>query len=118
MEFNLKRKLKLGLSITFFIFILSYGLFQARDLIFGISIKNVNIENQTTFKESPISVSGNAKNAIFIAINGREISVDKVGNFKEDIALSLGYNIVKIEAKDKFGHSDEKNYKLIYQKNI
>ena len=38
------------------------------------------------------------------------------GNFNETIALLLGYNIINIKAVDKFGHKDEKNYKLIYEK--
>jgi hypothetical protein len=48
---------------------------------------------------------------IKIQVKGRYV-------LKESIALSEGYNIVTLKAKDKFGHQDEKNYKLTYQKNI
>jgi len=64
--------------------------------------------------ENIIKITGNAKNAINLTLNGREISVDQAGNFNETIALLPGYNIISIIAKDKFGYVDEKNYKLIH----
>lgn len=114
MEFNFKKKLIRGLIITFSLFIVTYAFFKAEDLIFGVSIENVNIENQTSFETNKIEISGNARHATELILNGREISIDKEGNFKEDIAPLIGYNIVNIKAKDKFGHEDEKNYKLTF----
>jgi len=63
---------------------------------------------------SVVEVTGNAKNAINLALNGREISIDKSGNFKETIALLSGYNIINITVKDKFGYVDEKNYQIMH----
>lgn len=114
---DIQKSLRVGLIIAFFIFILIYGFYRSYDLMFGVKIKNVNIENGQTYTESILTVSGNAKNATKLMLNGREISLDKDGNFSEAIALLLGYNIVGIEAKDKFGHIDEKYYQLIYKKN-
>ncbi len=100
----------------FFLFIIMYALFRSQDLIFGMRIKNVNIEDGATFTESNIEITGNAKNAINLSLNGREISVDQSGNWSETIALLPGYNIISIKAKDKFEQEDEKNYKLMYTK--
>lgn len=118
MEFNFKKKLIRGSILTFSLFIITYAFFKAENLIFGVKIKDVNIANQTSFENNKIEIKGNARHATELVLNGREISIDKEGNFKEDIALFSGYNIVSIKAKDKFGHEDEKNYKLTYQKNI
>lgn len=114
-----KRNLKTVLFSIFFIFIVAFIFFNSRNIIFGIKIKNVNINNSpatkyTKTKESIIKITGKAKNAINIKINGREISIDQKGNFSETLALSLGYNLINIIAKDKFGNVDEKNYQLIY----
>ena len=68
-----------------------------------------------TFNTNILKMTGNAKNAIDLSLNGRAISIDQAGNFNETIALLLGYNIVDIRATDKFGHIDEKNYQLIYK---
>lgn len=110
-----KRILKTVLVVVFFLFIIIYGFFRSTDLIFGVKIKNVNIADGQKFDQSVIEVTGMAKNAIYLTLNGREISVDKAGNFKENIALSPGYNIITLEAKDKFGHTDKEDYKLIYE---
>jgi len=116
MNSNAKKIVKIaGLSV-FFILIIVYAFFVSRDLIFGVSIKNVNLVDGATVTENVIKITGNAKNAINLILDGREISVDQVGNFDETIALLLGYNIINIKAQDKFGYIDEKNYKLIYKK--
>ncbi|MFH1200828.1 MAG: hypothetical protein V1484_00660 [bacterium] len=75
----------------------------------------MNLTDGTTVTENIIKLTGIAKNAINLTLNGREISVDQSGNFSETIALLSGYNIIDIKAKDKFGYVDEKNYKLIYE---
>ncbi len=105
----------IALSV-FFLFILGFALFGSYGLVFGVKIKGVNIENGATVTDSIEHISGNAKNAVMLTLNGREISVDKDGNWNETIALSPGYNIVSIEAKDKFGSKDHKDYQLIYKK--
>jgi hypothetical protein len=92
-----------------------YAFFVSRDLIFGVKIKNVNIVDGGTVTDSVMKLTGNAKNAIKLVLDGREISVDQQGNFSETIALLPGYNIIDIKAQDKFGYVDEKNYKLIYK---
>lgn len=111
---NIKKTVQTISLIVFFILILVYAFFSAHDLIFGVKIKNVNLVDGTTVTENIQKVTGNAKNATNLTLNGREISIDQAGNFDETIALLKGYNIVNIRAQDKFGYVDEKNYKLIY----
>ncbi len=114
MNNDAKKITRIVLIAVFFIFIAFYAFFRSYDLIFGIKIKNVNIVDNSTMTESVQKITGNARNAVNLTLNDREISIDKDGNFEETIALLSGYNIVTIRAKDKFGHVDEKNYKLIY----
>ena len=112
---NAKKILQIVSLSIFFIFIIAYGFSRSQDLIFGVKIKNVNIIDGTKVANSIIEVKGNAENAIYVALNGREITIDQNGNFNETIALLAGYNIINITAKDKFGYINEKNYKLIYE---
>lgn len=110
---NLKKIVKIaGLSI-FFVLIIFYAFFRSSDLILGVKITNVNLVDGATVAESVIKVTGNAKNAIKLTLDGREISVDEQGNFSETIALLPGYNILTIKAQDKFGYVDEKDYQII-----
>ena len=101
-----------GLTI-FFLLIVGYALFGSHNLIFGVKIKNVNITDGEKTESSVIELRGNAKNATNLTLNGREISLNQEGNFSETIALLLGYKIITIIAKDKFGYVDEKNYQVI-----
>jgi uncharacterized membrane protein len=111
--FNKKITQIVGLSV-FFLLIVFYAFFVSKDLIFGVKIKNVNLNDGATVTDNIMKITGVAKNAIKLTLDGREISVDQAGNFNETIALLPGYNIINIEAQDKFGKVDEKNYQLMY----
>ena len=111
---NVKKLIKIATLSLFFLLIVIYAFITSKDLIFGIKIKNVNIVDNSKVTDNIIKITGNAKNAIKLTLDDREISVDQEGNFEETIALLPGYNIVDIKAQDKFGNNDEKNYKLIY----
>lgn len=112
MKTQTKKIVKIGSISFFFLIIAVYAFFISHDLIFGVKIKNVNITNGATVTDPVITITGNAKNATLLTLDGREISIDQTGNFNETIALTRGYNIITIRAQDKFGDTDEKNYQL------
>lgn len=114
MHRDFKKTLKIISLSAFFLFIIIYAFFRSEELIFGVKIKNITIENGATLSQNSLIVDGNAKNATNLFLNGREIFVDKNGNFNETLALLSGYNVINIKAKDKFGKVDEKNYKLMH----
>jgi len=121
MRQDAKKIIKIASLSILFLFIIIYAFFRSKDLIFGVKIKNVNfIINGVSMKigtkvpNNIVEVTGIAKNATDLFLDGREISVDQKGNFNETISLLLGYNVIDIKAQDKFGNIDEKNYKLMY----
>ena len=116
---NKKKVFQIVAFSIFFLFIIVYAFFRSEDLIFGVKIKNVNIngsplQSGMKIENNVVQVTGNAKNAINLVLNGREISIDKSGNFNETIALLSGYNTMNITVKDKFGYVDEKNYQIMH----
>jgi hypothetical protein len=111
---DFKKTIKIIIISVFFLIIVVFAFINSMDLMFGVKIKNVNIVDGSTMTNSALDITGIAKNAKNLTLNGREISIDKKGNFNEAIILSSGYNIVTIKAKDKFGNEDEKNYQLMY----
>jgi len=121
MRQDAKKILKIALVSALFLFIVAFAFFNSRDLIFGVQIKNVRLGDTPPVlagmkvTDSIQKVTGMAKNAVKLVLNGREISIDQSGNWSETIILSPGYNIVNILAQDKFGNKDEKNYKIIYE---
>ena len=97
-----EKKIKLGIFGVFFLFIIVYGFSRSTDLIFGVKIRDVSLDGLSAqsgavLENSVTKITGNAKNAINLTLNGREIFIDLEGNFSETIALLPGYNIVNIK---------------------
>ena len=110
---NIKKTVQITSLVIFFLLIIVYAFFRSHDLIFGVKIKNVNMVDGTKIENKIQKITGNAKNATKLTLNGREISIDQRGNFDEIIVLLKGYNMVNIRAQDKFGYVNEKNYQII-----
>lgn len=80
-------------------------------------IEGVKIEAQIIYKEGGplVEVVGNCPKATYLSLNGREIFIDKEGGFSEMISLLPGYQVITINAKDRFGNRDEKKIDLYYK---
>ncbi len=121
MNRDAKKILKISSLAALLIFIAVYAFFRSKDLLFGVKIRDITVnelnpEITTIYTDPVVNITGNAKNAKELLLNNRIISIDQQGNFSEKIALSIGYNIIGIVAKDGFGNTDAKDYKLIYVK--
>jgi hypothetical protein len=94
---------------------LAIGLFSYYKMDFlwkGVQI-TASIDRDDT---SPlIEIKGNAKNATYLSLNGREIFINKEGEFSEKVALLPGLSVVTIDAQDKFGKSAEKKFEVMYE---
>ena len=93
--------------------IVGYSLFQAWKLISGPVIDIYTPQNGATYSQTLIEIDGKAKNVASLNLNGRKIFTDKNGIFKEQLLLSPGYNIIVLDAKDKFGTYTKKKLELI-----
>ena len=101
----------MGIFSILFVGIGTFTYLKMNFLLHGIEI-NASIDHTGT---SPIAlVSGNAKNAVFVSLNGREIFIDKKGSFSESVALLPGLSVVTLEAQDKFGTAMEKKFEVMY----
>lgn len=109
---NIKWWVRTGSFVTLFVFILVFSYDKMSFLVKGVEIK-ATISHGTN--SSIISINGNAKNAIHLTLNGREIFIEKDGTFKEPIALLPGFSVVTLLAQDKFGKTDEKKFEVMYQ---
>ncbi len=80
-----------------------YGAYKARGFMAGPEIALESPRNGEVAANSYVNVKGRAKNIASISLNGRMIFVDENGNFKENLLLARGYNIMEVKAVDKFG---------------
>ncbi|KKP79826.1 MAG: hypothetical protein UR80_C0045G0001, partial [Parcubacteria group bacterium GW2011_GWB1_35_5] len=92
--FNIRR----FIIIFSVILLLSYGVFNARNLIIGPMIEIYSPSQNTETKENLLTIKGRAKNIAFLSLNSKPIFVDMEGLFEEKLLLSPGSNIIEIRA--------------------
>lgn len=95
--------------------ILAYALFQARTLIHGPTLTVTSPKNGATMSQSFVEIAGTAGNISEIELNGRDITVDENGAFREPLLLGKGYTILTLKARDRFGREVQSTLELIYQ---
>ena len=113
MSRNALSKLKIVLYSLLGLAILSYSFFQAEKIISGPIIEIYNPQSGATYKNPLIEVNGRARNVSYLNLNDRPIFTDKDGYFKEKLLLSPGYNVIKLDATDKFKAHTEKQIEVI-----
>ncbi len=87
---------------------------NTRDLIFGSPLVIKAVKDGATLSEGFLPISGVARHARSVLINGRDTLLDRDGNFADGVILSPGYNIVEIATKDKFGKEKTEILHLVF----
>ena len=90
-----------------------YAGFQSKKIISGPQI-TIQSPATTSAGSSAVDVSGIVKNVSVVTLNDRLIPIDEAGQFKEKVLLYPGYNVIKLEATDKFGAHVTKELQMVY----
>lgn len=117
-DLDKKIDIKKILTIMLFVFVISYGFFNARKMIFGPQIEIYSPQENTETETNVAKVKGVAQNIAFISLNEKPIYVDLEGNFEEKLLLYPGSNIINIKARDRFKKEIEKTIKIYYKNPI
>src|ERR1035437_6663078 len=104
---------RIGALALLVVIIVGYSLFQANKILSGPIINIYTPQNGATYNSTLIEIDGQAKNIAYINLDDRQMFTDKDGNFSEKLLLSPGYNVVKLNAWDKFGKQTEKKLELV-----
>jgi len=107
---NIKWWLGIMSCVILFVIIMIFGYEKMSFVFNGIKIEAVLEQKDDS---SLAIVSGNAEKAVYITLNGREIFIDKEGNFSESIIILPGFSIVTLNARDKFGKTAEKKFQIV-----
>ncbi len=99
--------------VTIGILGLSYGLWQSRFLIVGPAI-TVNEPPTIVQNDRIITLSGTAKNATRLYLNGRPIVTDEEGAFIESVILENGPGVVSLDAYDRYGRQEHWEQALVF----
>ncbi len=113
MNRNAKSIIRIVIFCLFGILIAGYSVFQAQKLITGPVIEVYTPQNGATYSQTLIEIDGRVFNTSHLNLNGRSIFTDKSGYFKEKLLLSPGFNIIKLDAVDKYKKYTEKILEII-----
>ena len=113
---NFKNTTKYGLWGLLFLIIILYSLFRTKDLIFGVKLQINGVTDGASYGSPLLILDGRARNAVDFTLNGRGITINKDGYFRERLLLIPGYNIISFVARDKFGHEDKEDYQVFLKK--
>ncbi len=109
-----KTWLRIGFFVILAVVIIGYSAFQARKIVEGPELKLTS--PLSGIQTDPlVSIAGKASNIKQIWLNGNPIFIDEQGNFNEKLLLSSGYNVIELQAKDKFNKETKKTIELVYK---
>lgn len=93
--------------------ILCFVFSNMRDMLLGTPLSVATATDGTTLSDGFLPITGNARHARSVSINGRNVSIDRDGKFVDGVLLSPGYNVVEIASRDQFGKEERKTYHLV-----
>jgi hypothetical protein len=108
---NIVRNLSIFLVV---LIVVGYTIFNFRVFIAGPQIIFKSPANGSLAEKNLVEISGVAKNISSISMNDRQIFVNEFGDFKENILLHPGYNVVTVKASDKFNRKAENKLEIVY----
>jgi hypothetical protein len=114
MNRDAKHAFRISVIILLFVVIITYAYFQSRRILEGPRITIDTPKNGERVSDSLISIKGNAEKINSISLDDRPIYIDEAGNINEKLLLFPGYNIMKIEAHDKFGKDKMVKIEVVY----
>jgi hypothetical protein len=97
----------LGTLVAGFLGLIVYNM---KDMVFGANFTVIAAADGSTVDSTYIPITGTAKHAKQMTINGRIVSIDRQGNFSDGVILSPGYNIVEVAQRDQFGKEKKQVY--------
>lgn len=112
---SIKKYLRIGIFGGLFLFIILYTVFQTKAISRGVDLVIEGLTDGSSLNEDIVSVSGKATHATHLLINGKETVIDENDNFALELALSPGYNIITIEAEDRFEKKTKEVYRVLYE---
>lgn len=106
--------LKSGLLCALGIAVIALVGYNMRDRILGTPLIVSTAQSGSTLTSPFLPISGSARHARALLINGRSVPIDRHGTFTDEIVLSPGYNIVEVSLTDQFGGQKTKTYQVVF----
>ncbi len=112
---KIKQLLKFWVALCALGVVIGYAGFRAHNLVAGPKLIVESPADGSVTGNPYVEIKGTVKNISFLTLNDNKIFTDEAGVWNEKILLSYGYNVVSVEAKDRFGRSVKKTLQLMYK---
>ena len=113
--YDLRKRLEIALLALLVSTAVIYGGFRAYPLLAGPTIAIYNPHDGDTVASTTFEISGQVKRAHLITLQGRPITIDTEGYFRETLVAQAPYTILVLVAEDSYGGSVTKSIKVIPQ---
>jgi len=103
--------------VIFILFLIGVGWYFWHEVCFLIKPLDLEIIQpltDITANQENFEIIGRTNPVAYLTVNGQEVYIDKEGNFRKEISLTNGLNIIKIEAKNRFGKTNTIIRRIIY----
>lgn len=97
------------------IIVFGYAYFRTLPYFKGPQITISSPTDGTTVADQTLTITGTTERISTIHLNGRKIFIDKENSFRETILLFPGYNVITVDALDRFDKPVEKQIRIIYK---
>lgn len=111
--YDLRKRLELILLGALVLVAVVYGAFRAYPLVAGPSISVYSPQDGDYVASSTFEVSGQVKRANVITLQGKPITVDTEGHFRETLVAQFPYTILVLVATDQYGESVSKTIRVV-----
>lgn len=111
--YDLRKKIELYFIGSLLVVALLYGGFRAYPLIAGPSITLYSPHDNDIVASTTFEVSGRVMRANEITLQGRPITIDTDGHFRELLVAYPPYTILVLHATDKYGATVTKSLRVI-----
>lgn len=91
------------------------AIFNMRDILFGAPLSLTAPRDGSSVASDIFPISGIAKHADAVTVDGGSIPVDQNGAFSDEVILSPGYNVVQVALLDRFGRETVKTLHIVEQ---
>jgi hypothetical protein len=109
------KKIALFLFVLFLVLVVFYFWKEICFLIKPPALEVSQPPADITVSQDKFEIIGKTTPFAYLILNGtEELYIDKNGNFKKEVTLSVGLNTLKIEAKNRFGKTNTIIRRIIY----
>ena len=95
--------LSYALGVLIFLIVVGYLFFQLNHLIGAPQINNFEPRSDFSTDQKTVSISGQTTPEAQLTINGGMVYIGRDGKFSQEVTLSAGLNVIRVEARNRFG---------------